>query len=91
DLRGEAQAVLVDNLRASAECGRIHDAFVAARLPLLFIKGLTLSQLAYGSATLKVSRDIDLLVLPDNIVAAGGLLEDLGYRSVEPRDVRRLA
>ncbi|URD61689.1 nucleotidyltransferase family protein [Sphingomonas sp. KRR8] len=90
-LRAEAHRVAAENLQAAAECRRIRDAFDSADLPLLFVKGLTLSQLAYGASTLKLSRDIDLLVLPEQVGRAGEVLALLGYQAQVSADSRRLA
>jgi hypothetical protein len=88
--KGEAQATTAENLRAALECKRLHEAFTKARLPLLFVKGLTLSKMAYGSASLKMSRDVDLLVLPEQVAEAGRLLRQLGYRPQLAADPARL-
>ncbi|WP_114227996.1 MULTISPECIES: nucleotidyltransferase family protein [Sphingomonas] len=90
-LTADAQAIAADNLRAAVEYGRLHRTFVDAGLPLLFVKGLPLSQLAYGRATLKLSRDIDLLVRPADVVAAGRLLLDLDYHPQDGVTLARLA
>lgn len=83
-LKAQAQTTAAANLLAAAESRRLLAAFTRSGLGLLFVKGLTLSQLAYGSATLKMSRDIDLLVRPGDVAAAARLLGELGYRATEP-------
>jgi hypothetical protein len=47
-LAGDARAVAGHGLRAARESARLWDAFRAAGMPLLFLKGLTLGKLAYG-------------------------------------------
>ena len=67
------------NLKHAAESIRIQRMFDDAGVPLLFVKGTTLAQLAYGSLALKHSWDIDLLVAPDSVPRALELLAQAGY------------
>ena len=60
----------------------MRDDFASAGVALLFLKGLTVGKLAYGNAMLKMGWDIDLLVDPDQLVEAAGLLEARGYRQI---------
>lgn len=83
-LATRARAIAEANMRATVECARLLGAFTSARVPLLFVKGLTLSALAYGDAFLKMSADIDVLVEPDAIATAAKLLERIGYRCTLP-------
>lgn len=82
-------SIAQSNLRAAAEAGRIHDRFTRAGLRLLFVKGLTLSALAYGDPFLKMSSDIDVLIDPGELGAAMSLLAELGYAPIVPagRDI----
>ncbi|HEX8414514.1 MAG TPA: nucleotidyltransferase family protein [Sphingomicrobium sp.] len=48
------------------------------------LKGIPLAMLAYGTPTLKQSWDIDLLVQPEQAVAAGAILRELGFRAIPP-------
>jgi hypothetical protein len=68
------------NLKHGAESMRIQRMFDDAGVPLLFVKGTTLAQLAYGTLALKHSWDIDLLVAPDSVPRALGLLAQAGYQ-----------
>ncbi len=72
------------SLRLCGETIRLQRAFAAAGIPVLALKGVALAQLAYGSLTLKHSRDIDLLVAPRHALAGMTLLESLGYRLHNP-------
>jgi Uncharacterised nucleotidyltransferase len=72
------------NLQYAAECWRIQQLFDEADVPLLFVKGVTLAQLAYGSLALKHSWDIDLLVMPNTVPKALRLLERAGYHAFPP-------
>lgn len=84
-LREDREASTAVNLQAALACRALAHALAQeAPLPFLFIKGLTLSSLAYGDPFLKVSNDIDLLVLPEDVSRAAAILARLGYRPIEP-------
>lgn len=72
------------NLRSAAESFGLLDAFAKADIPLMFVKGLTLSALAYGDPYVKMSADIDVLVEADAVDPAGAILAKMGYRLVVP-------
>jgi hypothetical protein len=63
---------------------RLKQGFAAAGVPVLFIKGVTLAALAYGTLSLKMGWDIDILVPPDAIGFAADALSQAGYRLVIP-------
>ena len=84
-LAADATEIAGANLRATAACAGLLAAFEQAGLRLLFLKGLPLGMLAYGSATLKSAVDIDLLVAPGELGEAAALIEGQGYRLVIPK------
>ena len=59
-LAAQAQQIARQNLQQAAETARLQGAFDAAGIPVIVLKGVALAQLAYGSLTLKHSKDIDL-------------------------------
>lgn len=79
-----ARAVAEQNLRGSTECKALLDSFSAAQVPLLFFKGLTTGALAYSTPLLKMSWDIDLLILPEDLSNAARLLNEAGFHPVIP-------
>jgi hypothetical protein len=81
---GDARAMAEQNLRSAAESARLLDAFSGAGLDLLFLKGVTLSALAYGDPFLKMSVDIDILVQRDAVGKAIEVLDSLGYMPSAP-------
>ncbi|WP_166038193.1 nucleotidyltransferase family protein [Sphingosinicella sp. YJ22] len=83
-LQAAADRIGRDNLAAAAECARLAARFDAAAIPLLFVKGLTLSALAYGSIVPKAGWDIDILVGADDLAGAASLLQADGYEMVVP-------
>ena len=76
-VRGEALVHLGETLRLS-------EALTASGIDHRVLKGVPLGMVAYGTPTLKRSWDIDLLVWPEQAVAAAGILGDLGYRPLAP-------
>ncbi len=84
-LASAAEAIVRQNLRIAAESQRLKEAFAAAELPLLFVKGLSLAMLAYGNIMLKSGWDIDILVPPDAAAGAAMLLRQSGYVPTVPK------
>ena len=83
-LGARAEAIAADNLRQAAECARLKGLLEAAGLSHLFVKGVTLAMLAYGSLSAKQAWDVDLLVLPGEVMAAAALLKQAGYVRLVP-------
>lgn len=84
DLDSTSQQIARESLGFAAESLRIHRLLETAGLLHLFIKGVTLDRLAYGALGLKRARDIDLVVAPEAIEAACGLLAQSGYERIVP-------
>lgn len=84
EFAARAGAIVERNLRTAIECRRLRDAFAAAGVDLLFVKGLTLGALAYRTPFLKMSWDIDVLVAPDEVAAAADVLAAAGYAPTIP-------
>jgi len=85
-LGAAARTISRQGLRAAAESARLQSAFGTAGIDLLFLKGLTVGQIAFGNAFVKMSWDIDLLVASADVGAAADLLARLGYRCTSPGD-----
>lgn len=83
-LAADAAAVAQHSLRAARHSALLLEAFDAAAIPLVFIKGLTLSKLAYGDPFVKMSQDIDVLVPGEAITDSAAVLGQLGYRLTLP-------
>jgi len=79
-LSEDARAIAEQGLRAAHESNRLRAAFDQARMPLLFLKGLALAMLAYRTPFTKMSSDIDVLVLTQDIARAAAILREHGYR-----------
>ena len=83
-LSEDAAAIAEHNLRAARQSALLLDAFATTGIPLIFVKGLTLSELAYRDPFVKMSQDIDVLVPGGSIAEAAVPLEQLGYRLALP-------
>jgi hypothetical protein len=83
-LNAKAWAVSRRNLVLAVETGRLCRLFRKAAIPAVFVKGATLSVLAYGDIAIKHSRDIDILVSPARVTEARAVLERAGYALKHP-------
>ncbi|NTS66845.1 nucleotidyltransferase family protein [Sphingomonas sp. HHU CXW] len=79
-LATSAAAARLKTLRSAGEEVRVGQAFAAAGIDAIFIKGATLGMRVHGTTALKTSWDVDVLVSRDQQEAAGAVLRDLGYR-----------
>ena len=77
-------AIAAQNLELTAASIRLKRDCDAANIPVLFVKGLTLGQLAYRDISLKMGWDIDILVPPERLKDAVAILEKHGYQHVIP-------
>jgi hypothetical protein len=84
-IAADAIGIAKDGLLAASVSGQLLREFDAANIALLFVKGLTLSKLAYDDPFLKMSHDIDILVPLDAVERAGRLLAGLKYVAAFPR------
>jgi hypothetical protein len=80
-----ASGIAAQNLRASADCRILLEAFEAAKVPLLFLKGQTLGALAYTNPALKSAIDVDVLIDAQDLELAATLLHATGSELVLPR------
>src|SRR5687767_10584511 len=69
-LAAEAADIARQNLVFAAECLRLDGLLDAGEVDHLFLKGVTLNMLAYGTLALKQAIDIDLLVDPAGYAAS---------------------
>lgn len=90
DLSGEARSIAATNLAIVAECRDLQASFKRSKIPLLFIKGLTVGALAYRAPLLKMGWDIDLLIDPADLRPASELLQERDYSLHLPRSHARL-
>ncbi len=83
-LRAAADRIARQNLVLTGESLRLSALLDRAQVRHLFVKGVTLGMLVYGSIGPKMGWDIDLLVPDDSIEPAAATLEAAGYRLVLP-------
>ena len=84
DLAARASAIAAQNLQAAVEADRLSTALADASIDHLFVKGLAVGMLAYGSPFLKQSWDIDILVGEASIDRSASLLPELGFDLIFP-------
>lgn len=83
-LSREATLIAAANLIATAESSALAEIFARQDIRILFLKGLTLGRLAYGTTAIKSAVDIDILVEEDHLHEAASLLCNRGYHLIEP-------
>jgi hypothetical protein len=83
-LRDQAMDLVRQNLQFASESVRLQTMLDDLGIPNLSVKGVTLAQLAYGALSVKQSWDIDLLVTPETVPRAIGILLQAGYRAHPP-------
>jgi Uncharacterised nucleotidyltransferase len=94
-IKRQAAAAVQRSLGQIVEIGLLHEAFAAAGIRALFLKGVVLSAQLFGDGAKRDARDIDVLSEPKKFGAAAELIERLGYRRYEyarsPRQRRHYA
>ena len=83
-LHTAAAKVAQQSLRFAGETIRLTHLLQSAGIATACLKGVTLSQLAFGQLALRHSRDIDLLVSPAEALKADQLMQKAGYRMTMP-------
>lgn len=78
-LQVSSYLILKKQLQLFEMCNRIHQSFLASDIPIVFLKGPVLNQMLWGKYSLRHAIDIDLLVKPEHIEKADGLLQNLGF------------
>jgi hypothetical protein len=78
-LGSAALGIARENLVFAAEAGRLAGAFGEAAIPVLFLKGVTLNLLAYGTLAIKKAADLDLAVESASYARSVGVLRQSGY------------
>lgn len=84
ELSREAAGIARQNLVFAAASVRLQTEFATAKIGFLFVKGVTLNILAYGSLGLKRGWDIDVAVDPTAYEHACRVIQEGGYRCVSP-------
>lgn len=64
----------------SQELGRLLRGFAGAGIPVIPLKGPLLGETLYPDPALRPSSDLDLLIRPETLLPADGLLQGLRYR-----------
>lgn len=83
-LAEQAKSIASQNLSHAAETRRLQRLFDEASIPVVFVKGVSLGVLVYGSLGLKHGKDIDILAPPAFSEQTLKLLEEFDYRLCQP-------
>ncbi|MBW8869980.1 MAG: nucleotidyltransferase family protein [Acidobacteriales bacterium] len=83
-LSGWARASILGNLSCIALLSQLDKQFSNSDIRYAVLKGIPLSQQLYGDNSVRQTRDIDLLVAPDDFETAESILLQAGLKRVEP-------
>jgi hypothetical protein len=83
-LHAAAAFVARRNVSLAGAALQLSQHFRGAGVPLLFVKGISLASLAYGTISLKAGWDIDLLIDRHRLGDSARVLARAGYRLKEP-------
>ena len=83
-LAADATAIARQNLTFTSEGHRLHGLLDRAGVRFLFLKGVTLNMLAYGTLALKKAADIDVVVETEDYPAAIEVVRAAGYCCLVP-------
>ena len=78
-LRGEHRETGARNLFVQAELERMVRALSTRDIDVVLLKGAALIATVYPDIALRPMRDVDLLVRPDDLIAATAVLAECGY------------
>jgi len=84
EIEAKAAIAVRENLVRAAEALRLQRIFEKAKVPILFVKGASLTALAFGNLGLSGGQDIDVLVPMETLSLATALIADAGYRRFDP-------
>lgn len=93
-LKARSDSSRMQALRHSAELLELCRAFEDPAIPVIPFKGSVLSERLYGDGALRQSKDLDVLVRPEDLDRAEGILLGLGWqrkfpaRELSPRQRR---
>ena len=79
DLQARVFEAACFDLTLSAELADLLERFTELQIRVVTLKGPVLASTLYGTAALRSSSDLDLLVQPEDLFRAKQLLEDKGY------------
>jgi|HigsolmetaAR203D_1030402.scaffolds.fasta_scaffold00116_20 hypothetical protein len=78
-LQHEYMRNTVRMLQLSGEMRRLQDEFAARSIRVIMLKGPVLGAMLYGDMSLRISKDLDILVSMDDLERAEQAMRELGY------------
>ena len=85
ELRQDFLVSVVRSLHMERQLGEIITAFSEQSVRALVLRGPALAFSLYPDPAMRPSGDLDLLVMPEQVIQARGILESLGYRCLAKR------
>lgn len=83
NLHSKYSTNVINMLRLSSELEKINKEFKIHNIQSLLLKGPVLALMLYGDLSLRTSKDLDILVSPQDITQAEKILISLGYETQE--------
>ena len=80
ELQRRSDACRMQAVRDSLKLAEVLKGFHSAGIPAMTMKGPILSLELYGDVGLRQSRDLDLMVTPEDLAKAQACLENMGWR-----------
>ncbi|MBU1706188.1 nucleotidyltransferase family protein, partial [Patescibacteria group bacterium] len=84
-LKNETEKGKFRIMKLSQELVLLTKIFQQKEIDIISVKGPLLSKRIFGDMCMRPSRDLDLLIPPDEIETAGKILESAGYRMINPK------
>jgi hypothetical protein len=81
-LRSAHMANAARNVRLAHQLDFVLTHLQQAGIPALTFKGVSLAHLAYSDPSLRVFDDLDIIVPPEDLSRAHGIVESLGYQEI---------
>ena len=85
EMRQDFLVSVVRSLHMERQLGEIITAFSEQSVRALVLRGPALAFSLYPDPAMRPSGDLDLLVMPEQVIQARGILESLGYRCLAKR------
>lgn len=78
-LKGKYERNVINMLRLCSDLEKLNKQFRDSGIPSLHLKGPVLARKIYGDISLRTSKDLDILVSPEDVRKAEEILLNLGY------------
>jgi Uncharacterised nucleotidyltransferase len=83
-LKTRVQQNLRQNVNSLMESHHLQNRFNGAEIPIAFVKGVCVAMRVFTNLAMRQSKDIDLLVRPQDVENASAILDRAGYQRIQP-------